>query len=74
MPQSMNQTLSNNVLPGPFVRSTHSTLHKEPSSIGHRPAKPGYYLMRLRLQYAQNGIRPLAKILSHNCNIPAPPS
>jgi len=70
----MNQTLAKNHAPGQFVRSTHSSLHKEPPSARHRPAKPGYYLMRLRLQYAQNGIRPLAKILSHNCNIAAPPS
>ena len=69
----MNQNLSNHVSPGPFVRSTHGPLHKEPPAVRHRPPKPGYYLMRLRLKYTQNGIRPLAKILSHNCNIVAPP-
>jgi hypothetical protein len=26
------------------------------------PLKPGYYLMRLRVQYADRGVRPLARI------------
>ena len=58
--------------PGATYRFGYGPQNRE-KSAGHGPVKPGYYLMRLRLQYAQKGARPLARILSHNCNIPAPP-
>ena len=32
-------------------------------SVRYQPVKPGFYLLRLRLQYRQNGARRLARIL-----------
>jgi hypothetical protein len=34
----------------------------QPTPAPSRPSQPGYYLLRLRLQYSNKAIRPLARI------------
>jgi hypothetical protein len=61
----MNRRTASSLMHRP---ATNSAANHEPRPHRHvptpaRPPQTGYYLLRLRLQYGNKGVRPLARIV-----------
>jgi hypothetical protein len=67
----MNHTLKNQASnqPAQSPRATWGGRSLETQFVRHRRMKPGFYLLRLRLEYTRTGFKPCIRVLSPNRNI-----